>query len=63
MQQTVCFSRFQGGRSVAEAGPEVIEALLLERSSGQEKTKDLERPETAQRIDMSIGLAQIRYVT
>ena len=48
---------------MAEAGPEVIEALLLERSSGQEKTKDLERPETAQRIDMSIGLAQIRYVT
>ena len=47
---------------MAEAGPEVIEALLLERHCwpGQGlKTKDLERPEMS---TQPIGLAQI-YVT
>lgn len=41
---------------MAEAGPEVIEALLLDLAnhSGQgPKTKDLERPEMPTRIDMS----------
>lgn len=42
-----------GGRSVAEAGPEVIEALLLDLAnhSGQgPKTKDLERPDTNRHV-------------
>eukprot|EP00913_Durusdinium_trenchii_P018472 g17354.t1 len=32
-----------GGRRVAEAGPEVIEALLVERGKNKDKVKDLER--------------------
>lgn len=44
----------QGGRSVAEAGPEVIEALLLDLAnhSGQgPKTKELERPDTNRHVN------------
>lgn len=58
----------RGGRSVAEAGPEVIEALLSERSFDDKKAKDLERPDTWPRngnaaMSTCVVLAQIRYVS
>ena len=70
LETTLCVTKRQnqGGRSVAEAGPEVIEALLLDLAnhSGQEKTKDFERPrhestriEKCQRIGVGSNLCNL----
>ena len=55
-----------GGRSVAEAGPEVIEALLLEsglNGQGPKSPKELERPEMSTRIDkMSTNWGWLKFM-